>query len=262
MTVENLLQQLVTELDDENTVAIGLTGSHARGDATRYSDLDIWHYVETIDDEPYTAYTLRQYDEYLVSFSRGTLAAQRDKMNSASGALSAVPGLRQMRVLLDKTGELTTLVDAARRFDWQVYEADAIQYASHELLGNAEEAHKVMNGLARSEDYLQVYGVLGLTLGMTHTVALFKGVLADSENVYFRQVEQATGLDSEWTRQHRIALGLVMASPHMRALAALRLYRETATLLKDVILPEHQAVISSTLKRLSRFVDSSSAQMG
>ena len=42
---ENLLSRLVTELDDTDTVGVALTGSHARGDATRYSEwtcFDSW----------------------------------------------------------------------------------------------------------------------------------------------------------------------------------------------------------------------------
>lgn len=254
MALEDVLQALVVELENEHTVAIGLTGSHARGDAMRYSDLDIWHFVDAMPDAPYAGYTLRQHDDYLVSVTTSTLESQRAKLARADGALSAAPGLRQMRVLLDKTGQLAQLIQAAHDFRWETVQAQAQAAASHELLGLAEEAHKIMNGLAQAEDYLVLTGLYGLVLGLTHAVALHNGVLADTENVYFRQVQLATGAESDWTRQHRTALGLVMASPTMRAQAGLRLYRETAALLNSVILPEHEAVIESTLKRLARFV--------
>ena len=35
------LGSLAAELDDTNTVAVALMGSHARGDATSYSDVDL-----------------------------------------------------------------------------------------------------------------------------------------------------------------------------------------------------------------------------
>jgi hypothetical protein len=255
MSLEALLSACVADLDDAATVAIGLTGSHTRDNARRYSDVDLWHFVQTVPDEPFVDYTLRQEGDFLVSVTVATLQAQREKMTRPAGALSAVPGLRQTRILLDKTGELAALVQAARDFQWASVAAEANRYASYDLMGNAEEAHKIMNGLDQADDYLLVYGVTGLVLGLSHTVALFKGVLSESENTYWRDVQVAVGLDSQWTHEQRLALGLVLASPRMRGIAGLRLYRETAALLESVILPEHEPVIASTLKRLSHFVD-------
>ena len=254
MALEDVLAICIRDLTDDNTVAIGLTGSHARGQAHRYSDVDVWHFVKTVPDEPFIDYTLRQIDDYLVSITVATLQDQREKLAQPSGALSAVPGLRQMRILLDESGELLTLVQAAQNFQWASLQTEAYRYASYEVMGNAEEAHKVMNALDQVDDHLLIYGVTGLVIGMTHAIALFKGVMSESENTYWRDIQDAVGADSQWTHELRTALGLVLASPRMRGLAGLRLYRETAALLKPIILPEHEAVIKNTLKRLSHLV--------
>ncbi len=255
MSLENLLVSWVSQLDDANTIAIGLTGSHTRGQARRYSDVDLWHFVRDVPDEPFIDYTLRHDGDYLVSITVTTLQAQRDKLTRPDGALTAVPGLRQTRILLDKTGDLAALIQAAEEFQWARMQTEADRQASYEVMGQAEEAHKVMNALEQGDDYLVLYGVTGLLFGLTQAIALHKGVLSESENTYWRDLQQVVGADEKWSKELQIVLGLVLASPRTRGLAGMRLYRETATLLQSIILPEHEAVITSTLWRISQFVD-------
>ena len=254
MPIDTLLETLITELDDDNTIAFGLTGSYARGDATPHSDVDLWQFVKTMPDDPYAKYTLRQVQDHLVSLSIRTLAHEADKLKQPDSALAAVPGLRQMRVLRDKTGELGALLQAAHDFKWDTLQSAANDYASHELAGQAEEAHKIMTGLQQAEDTLMLYWLMGLLFGLTHAVAVHKGLIIDSENHYFRNVQLAVGDQSAWTHHHRAALGLLMASPSMRAHAGLRLYRDTVALLEPVILPGHVPVIQATLQRMVHFV--------
>jgi len=45
------LGSLAAELDDTNTVAVALMGSHARGDATSYSDVDLVRFVATLPEK-------------------------------------------------------------------------------------------------------------------------------------------------------------------------------------------------------------------
>jgi hypothetical protein len=86
-------------------------------------------------------------------------------------------------------------------------------------------------------------------------VTLHKGLLEDSENGFYDAARRAVGSGSEWAHQQRLALGLEVASPHMRGEAGLRLYRETATLLQPIILPDHAGVINHTLRRIADWAD-------
>lgn len=252
--MDTLLQTLVVEWDDDNTLAISLTGSYARGEAMRYSDLDVWRFVKTLPDDPFAEYTLYERESHLISVSLKTFAGLRAAMTEPQRALFAVPGVRQMRVLLDKTGELARIIEEAQQFRWESLQAQADREASTHLQGLAEEVHKIMNGLAQADDQLTIYGLYGLIINLTHAVALHLGVMMLSENNFFRQTQQAVGMDTAWAHEHRIALGLAVASPSMRARAGLRLYRETAALLDAIILPEHRPVIEYTFKQITRFV--------
>ena len=252
---ETFILKLLEQLDSDEVIGIGLTGSSMRGQAQQYSDIDLWRFVKTPPQDRFATYTLRWHDEHLVSVTTATLEDQYDKLQRPEGAVSAVPGLRQMRILVDKTGEIEALKTAAQCFEWSSLQASAHEYASHELLGYAEEVHKIMNGLRQAEEYLLIYALHGLAVGLTQAVAVYKGILSESENTYWRQVQRAVGDHSAWTQQHRIVLGLLIASPRARAEAGLRFYRETAALLDAIILPQHRATIDATLKRIAHFVE-------
>ena len=112
-----LLQTLVAEWDDDNTLAISLTGSHARGDAMRYSDVDVWRFVKTMPD---VLYSLQQHDSFLLSVSYKTFDSLREEMRQPQQALFAVPAVRQMRVLLDKDQCDRTLQHVAHLWGYRV----------------------------------------------------------------------------------------------------------------------------------------------
>ena len=106
-------------LADANTEALGLTGSHARGDAGAHSDVDLWHFVHQLPDDPFAAYTLRMLQGHLVSISVRRLAEEAALMRAPLTAIAVVPGFRQMRILHDPQGSLAQVVEAARSLSGQ-----------------------------------------------------------------------------------------------------------------------------------------------
>jgi hypothetical protein len=169
-------------------------------------------------------------------------------------AIFAVPGLRQARILHDPTDALASLHELARNFAWEPpLRAAANAHASETVMGQAEEAHKLLGALSRHDESAAIYATRGLVHGLTRAVAVGRYLLIESENSYFRQVHEAVGLDSAWTRYHRIAAGFVAGSSRLApatalGIAALHLYRETAHLLLPLLLPRHLQVIESTLE--------------
>jgi hypothetical protein len=104
--------------------------------------------------------------------------------------------------------------------------------------------------------YFSADAARGAVRGLTQAVAVGRGVLIESENSYYRQVQGAAGEDSAWTRHHRIAAGFAAPNPQSPpaeaiAIAALHLYRETADLLRSSLLPRHLPVIEATLAAIA-----------
>ncbi len=97
----------------------------------------------------------------------------------------------------------------------------------------------------------------GLWLGMASALATQRGVLLESENVYFRAVQECAGIDSAWAKAFRQASGLEEVAGdgllmENRAKGALRLYRERAILLSPVLKSEHAAVVQQALKLIEQ----------
>ena len=253
---EAFLQSLVAEFLTKDTIAVALAGSYARGDASRWSDVDIIRYTEMPPATSEERYTLAIRDGRLVSLTTTTIAAKQAEMGRPEEAIFVVPGLRQARILHDPTGALAALHQQARDFAWEPLRAAANAHANETVMGDAEEVHKLLSALSRRDESAIRYATLGLVLGLTRAVAVGRGVLIESENSYFRQVQDAAGADSAWTRYHRIAAGFVAGASRLApataaGIAALHLYRETAHLLLSLLLPRHLPVIEDTLELIA-----------
>jgi predicted nucleotidyltransferase len=254
LTVE-FMKTLVAELDGENVTGIGITGSHARGTPTPFSDVNVLRFVQDAP-APEEAYRLFQRQDHLISLKTTTIAAKRAELTRPEDLIWAVPGIRQMRVLLDKRGELARLKRDVDPFNWRLFQPAADAYASRELLGFAEEAHKVMSGLFLNDEPAMLYATYGLVLGLARIMAVQRGLFIESENRYFEQVANLFEPGADWPRCFRSAAGLdnsLNGQPltvTMRAFFALNLYLLTARELHAIILPEHQGVIRATAEAI------------
>ena len=258
MTLPNsFLQSLITRIDDPNVAAITYAGSYARGQAGTHSDVDLQVYVRTMPESEYERYTLCYWDGYLVSLSTNTIEAERANLLHPEHALWAVPGLRQAVILLDKEGSLASLKQAAIEFNWFNLQPLADEYAVEQLMGYAEEVHKILNGLAREQESTVLYALLGLFKGLARAVAVQRGLLMESENRFFDVIQDSVGRNTNWTRAFRLAVGadplpINQPSYRIRGAAALTLYLETAELFKNIITDKHRMVIEITLHKIQQ----------
>lgn len=129
---------------------------------------------------------------------RTTITAKREELARPETAIWAVPGLQQAQMLLDKDGSLGELQRAALTFIWEPLQAVADAYASHIVMGDGEEVHKIPGALMARDESAILYGTLGLVLGLARAVAIQRGLLIQTENSFFRQVQEAVGRDSAW----------------------------------------------------------------
>jgi len=255
MLADKFLVELVHTLIRPETMGITVSGSHARGDAHQFSDVDLRHYVTALA-EGERDYILKVIDGQLVSIFSLTIEDERRALTQPHKIIWAVPGLSQAKILYDPSGEIAALIQSAKALNWNDHQAAANAFASEELMGFAEEAHKILGGLARGDESMVLYATWGMLGGMLQTLATQRGLMISTENAYFDIVQDSAGRDSAWTRAFRLAAGLDVPQtdepPYVvRGHAALALYRETVNLFRPILTQEHATVENFTLERIA-----------
>ncbi len=250
---EALLQDLVTELDDGETLALGLTGSYARGRPSPYSDVDLKRFTQSAPATPQDRHRILRRRGFLISLATTTFQAVSESLQQPERAIWTVPALRQMRVLLDRDGSLARLIQAAHDFTWEPLQPKADESAADSLAAFAEDVAKVLNSLARGDFLAALYWTDTLVYGLAGTMAVYLGVLIPTEHVFYRSVHEAVGQDTAWTRLHKQALGLPAgATPTSRAQAAAHLYLETSRLLAPILTPDQRNVVEPACEQIQQ----------
>ena len=246
---ETLTQSILEKVDSPDVVGVGIVGSHARGQESKYSDVDVDIFVHELPENAYDRYTLRYWDNKLVSLKYTLLEGERSALINPRRAIWAVPGLSGMKILLDKDGALAELQQAAQHFDFSLLQTEADEFAAEEVMGCAEEVHKILNGLARGHESTVLYAIWGLVKNLLEAVAVQRGLMILSENRYFDLIQDSVGRDTKWTSAFRTAWGLDSTSSQYqsRGVAALKLYRLTAAMFEGLIPEVHREVIKRTL---------------
>jgi predicted nucleotidyltransferase len=250
MTLSNsFIQSVLEQIDSPDIIGVSIVGSYARGQESKYSDVDFDIFVNKLPENPYDRYTLRHWDNKLISLKYTLLDDERSALTDPRRAIWAVPGLRGMKILLDKDGSMSALQQAARDFDWSPLQSAANEYAAEEVMGCAEEVHKILTGLARGHESTVLYATWGLVKNLLEAVAVQRGLMIVSENRYFDLIQDSMGRDSKWTRAFRTAWGLEAGASQYqsRGAAALMLYRSTATMFNELISDKHREVVDKTL---------------
>jgi len=244
------ISSLVARLDQPGVIGLALVGSYARGENKIHSDVDVELFVDTL---PEKTYTLRYIEGRLVSLKYLTVENELLSLARPQAAIWAVPGLSGMQILSDPSGQIEKLKQTAMDFNWKDLQPAANEYAVEELMGCAEEAHKIVSGLAQGNESKVLYAAWGLFNGLTHAVAVQRGLMIDSENRYFDILQNSLGREHVWTRALRLAFGMEygdinLSAYQARGKAALELYKQTTLLFKDFIDDAHREVIGNTLQ--------------
>ena len=248
---EEFLQALVSEIDSDEVTAIILGGSHARGTATRYSDVDFARFVRTPPQGKRKRYFYR--DGRLISVVTWPLDFMQESVTRPELAIWRIPSLREARVLVDKEGAFGAFQKSLAGFRWETLQEQANAWASDGLMLYAEFAHKALGALLNRDEAALAYATQELFYMLTWVLAVQRGVLIEGGSSYYTQVQEAAGKDSAWTRAHRLILCLEPFPNHLapveaRGIAALRLYQETARLLREALLPGDREVIEQALQ--------------
>lgn len=245
------LSGLIAELDNDAVTAITLGGSYARGDATLYSDVDLAIFVRNADQVEPKRFMYRR--GYLISLATSTISPYHQYFTIPEQAIFSVPSVREAHILLDKEGAFRELQQKARGFIWEPLQAAANKYAGHLVVEYIEYTYKILRAFLLRDELALSEMIVELLIALTDALAVQRGVLVAGGNTYFLQVQEAAGLDSDWTHYHRLAAGVDTDSRQAhpleaRGIAALHLYQETARLLQPALQPAHWEVVEQAMK--------------
>ncbi len=256
-SIEPLLAQIVDETIGPNTEAIALGGSHARGTATRFSDVDIAYFVLNLPPTSQKIHAFRS--GVLVNIGQKSLAQERAALAQPDRAIVIVPAYSELRVLYDPHGVLARFIADVQSFDWEPLQPEADAYTSRMLMLTIEDPFKIASALEAQNAAAVAYETAQCFLGLTRFVAVQRGVMVQTNSTYLRQVQDAVGMSSRWTQLHCIAGGIVALTDQpptleARGLAAMLLFAATAEMLCDTLLAEHVPVIMETARFARDFV--------
>jgi len=244
------IKSVLEKIDTPDVIGVGIVGSYARGQESKYSDVDFDIFVSKLPESDYDRYTLRYWDGKLVSLKYTLLEDERATLANPRRAIWSAPGLSGMKIVLDRDGSLTELQTMAQKFDWSLLQAEADEFAAEEIMGCAEEVHKILNGLDRGHEATVLYATWGLVANLLEAVAVQRGIMIVSENRYFDLIQESVGRDTKWVSTFRTAWGLNSTSSQYqsRGAAALKLYRLTAVMFDGLIPEKHRQVVDTTLR--------------
>lgn len=247
---DSFIQSVLKKIDSPDVVGVGITGSYARGQESKYSDVDFDIFVERMPEKEFDRYTLKYLDGKLVSLKYALLEDERAALTDPRRALWAAPGLSAMKIVLDKDGSLAKLQKQAREFDFSPLQPAADEFAAEQVMRCAEEVHKVLSGLARGHESAVLYSVWGLIKHLPEAVMVQRGLMMPSENTFFDLIQESVGRDTKWVSAFRAAWGLDSppAQYQSRGAAALTLYRLTAAMFDRLIPEKHREVVNRTLR--------------
>lgn len=253
---DEFLTELVQELDNEYIVGIALGGSYARGEATRYSDVDLacfWR--EGLRPPPKHLF---YHQDRLISVKKTSVSEIRGVLSTPQSAIFFAGG--QFRLLLDKDGSVASLLQEIENFRWEKLQSAADWSINLWMMLKAEDIQKVLREFQQDNETGLTYVIAKLVAEMTLLVAMHHGTLIISDSTYYRQVEEAAGNDSAWTLYHRIATGLEAGPTEIaplgaRGLAALHLYRATLDLVRPVMQKEALDVAEQVIQIVRKAAD-------
>jgi hypothetical protein len=229
--------RLATELN-EDALGVALFGSVATGTDHPHSDIDL--IVAVTDD---TGVRVRHVEGRMVTLSRKTPAELEAAFTHPWEAGAAVPAWRTGRILTDPHGLMNRLQAQAAAWTWDAIAADADRWAAGELVGLAEEIHKIHGMLALGRPRAAAANRALVHLSLAGPLAAANRILYGTENDLWDAVAAAEG--PAWARAWDDAAGVTGCDHLTGCRAALQLYRLTADRLAHHLDDADRAVVQT-----------------
>lgn len=207
----------------EGALAVVLSGSYARGDASAESDVDLIAVLGRAPEGGHLRDAARQHGRYLVHTAWATLASVRADFTDPGAVGTNVPGWRVAVPVEDTGGTAAKLMLEAQRWTWdRIGDARCDAWVARAITGWAEEVHKLVSALSGGAALNAAAQRSLLALHLAHIVAVHRRMLFGTDNVMWDLVAAAMG--TEWRAAQSAAFGLDGESLERSSRAALRLY--------------------------------------
>ncbi|WP_069650135.1 nucleotidyltransferase domain-containing protein [Caloranaerobacter ferrireducens] len=229
------IAERIKKIDREELEAIALMGSYARGEACKYSDIDIVCFLKEGNEGRLPDIEIVDSKYLVISY---VTREETDKwFCDPEKATECISGLRQSKVIWDPNGYLSSLKKRAEEFKWDSsLQEKANNYASRELVSWVEEVHKALQGLLFNDIGRMLNGLYGLTYGLFKVVRVQKGILLTSDNSFFKQVIDYFGEESEFAILGKEAFGIDNTlEVRERVISGLKLFDLITDMLVDIL---------------------------
>lgn len=237
--VVSLCRRIATDLTSQGARAVVLVGSHARGDATPESDVDLL----VVGQGP--GYQLSLRETRLIAVSWHTQDQQRQRFMDPATAVTDIPGWRSGLILKDCDGIGDGLRREAMNWSWDRIADNARRWVAAELTGYAEEVHKLVAALRYARPRMAAVQRSLLALHLPIVLAVHFRTLCASENEIWDTIADQMG--EQWRARQDRALGLDGRGGPDSSLAALELYCQAVSTTDHLFDDRERDVITETV---------------
>lgn len=178
---------IAQELLEEGATAVYLTGSWARGDAHRESDLDIRVIGSKDDDSVYRR------DGFLVARKWGSKESQRDALEDPAEVGSVVPGWKSAIILEDPDGVAEGLKREAGSWSWSRVEDKCDDWVAQEFVGYSEEIHTLYSNLDQGNETAAAVTRSTLSVKLPAILSVHLRILYETEKEMWDLVAEEMG---------------------------------------------------------------------
>lgn len=243
----SVARSVASTLAQRGARAVVLSGSWARGDAHRESDIDLW------------AFGLRPGNDvlwrppFMVTVTRTSERRERTKLRTPPYVGGSVPGWRGAIALHDPEGIAGRLKAEAREFRWAAVSRKCDRWVAEQLVGWAEEAVKLVRALGTGNRATAGVQRDLLVDHLGFVMAIDRRTFWGSENEFWERVGRQVG--GAWASAQRLALGIPRATLEQSCQAALSLYTRTARACWKHLDSEQRAIVTNTCRVIGSPLD-------
>ena len=229
-------KEIADKLVGQGAAAVILTGSWARGDAHRESDLDI----RAVGEE--SSKKLVREQGFLVSIASSTKDENLEMFTDPGEVGSIVPGWRSAIILADPKEVAAEIKRRAEGWSWEEIDEDADKHVAKEMTKLAEEIHTLHTNLELDIPSAAAATRSLIVSELVPVMSVDLRLLYESEKDLWDSV--AEGMDGDWKELQERALGQSGGSFLDSCNAAFGLFLRAEERTRSLLDAEQEEVVS------------------